>query len=118
MIEGGEHPRFTLETRQPFGVARKRAWKDLDGDVAFQLRVTRSVDLAHPASPEARLDLIRAEATSYQGRRSEIAVHLCGPSGPVVLLCERRFTKLREELVEAIKWNQLRRRDLDAQRFT
>ena len=35
----------------------------------------------------------------------------------VVLLCEGRLAKLREELVEAIKWNRLRRCDLDAQRF-
>lgn len=46
-----------------------------------------------------------------------IAVRLCGPSGPVVLLCERQLAKLREELVEAIKRDRLRRRDLDAQWF-
>jgi hypothetical protein len=39
---------------------------------------------------------------------------LCGPSRPVVLFREERLAKLREELVEAIKWNRLRRRDLDA----
>jgi hypothetical protein len=33
------------------------------------------------------------------------------------LLREGRLAKLREELVETIKWNRLRRRDLDAQRF-
>src|SRR5262245_46828598 len=32
-------------------------------------------------------------------------------------LCERQLTELREELVEAIKWDRLRRRDLYAQRF-
>jgi hypothetical protein len=31
-----------------------------------------------------------------------IAFPLCGPSGLVVLLCEGRLAKLREELVEAI----------------
>jgi hypothetical protein len=48
---------------------------------------------------------------------SLIAVRLCGPSGPVVLLCERQLTELREKLVEALKWDGLRRRDLHAQRF-
>jgi hypothetical protein len=48
---------------------------------------------------------------------ARIAVGLCGPSGPVVLLCERQLAKLREELVEAIQWDRLWRCDLDAQRF-
>ena len=45
---------------------------------------------------------------------SLIAVRLCGPSGPVVLLCERQLTKLHEELIESIERNRLRRCDLDA----
>jgi hypothetical protein len=44
-----------------------------------------------------------------------IAVCLCGPSGPVVLLREGRLAKLREELIESLQWNRLRRGDLDAQ---
>jgi hypothetical protein len=40
---------------------------------------------------------------------------LCGPSGPVALLREGRLAKLCEELVQAIKWDRLRRGDLDAQ---
>jgi hypothetical protein len=48
---------------------------------------------------------------------SLISVCLCSPSGPVILLCERQLTELREELVEAIKWDRLRRRDLHPQRF-
>ena len=45
-----------------------------------------------------------------------IGVRLCGLSGPVVLLREGRLAKLREELVEAIQRNRLRRGDLHAQR--
>jgi len=48
---------------------------------------------------------------------SQIAVGLCGPHGPVILLCEGWLAKLREELVEAIKWNRLRRCNLNAHRF-
>ena len=48
---------------------------------------------------------------------AQFAVRLGGPSGPVVLLREGRLAKLREELVEAIKWNRLGRCDLDTQRF-
>jgi hypothetical protein len=47
---------------------------------------------------------------------ARIAVRLCGPSGPVVLFREGRLAKLREELVEALQGNRLRRGDLDAQR--
>jgi hypothetical protein len=39
---------------------------------------------------------------------------LCGPRGPVILLFEGRLAKIREELVEAIKWHRLRRGNLDA----
>jgi hypothetical protein len=46
-----------------------------------------------------------------------LAVALCGPRGPVILLRERRLAKLRQELVEAIQWDRLRRCDLDTQWF-
>jgi hypothetical protein len=45
-----------------------------------------------------------------------IAVALCGPRGPVILLREGRLAKLREKLVESIERDRLRRGDLDAQR--
>jgi hypothetical protein len=48
---------------------------------------------------------------------ARIAVGSCGPRGPVFLLREGRLAKLREELVESIKRDRLRRGDLDAQRF-
>jgi hypothetical protein len=50
-------------------------------------------------------------------RKSFEANGLFGPNAPVVLVREGRLAKLREEWVEAIQWNRLRRRDLDAQRF-
>jgi hypothetical protein len=34
---------------------------------------------------------------------ARLVVGLCGPSGPVVLLCEARLAKLREALVEAVQ---------------
>jgi hypothetical protein len=45
-----------------------------------------------------------------------IDVRLCGPNGAVVLVREGQLAKLREESVEAIKWNRLRRGDFDAPR--
>ena len=43
------------------------------------------------------------------------ALRLCDPGGPVLLLFEGLLAKLRKKLVEAIKWDRLRRRDLDVQ---
>jgi hypothetical protein len=56
----------------------------------------------------------RGRGTVRKARWWRVAVRLCGPSGPVVLLREGRLAKLREELVEPIKRNRLRRGDLDA----
>ena len=78
-------------------------------------------DMAHRSalSPDGKWVVVEMDI-DHRGSHAvwfpRIAVRLCGPSGPVVLLCERQLTKLREELVEAIKWDGLRRRDLDAQR--
>jgi hypothetical protein len=61
--------------------------KDFDCDSAFEPRVTRSVDLAHPARAERRDDLVGAEAGA--GRETHV---------PIILLeaeCEEeRFAKL------------------------
>jgi hypothetical protein len=46
-------------------------WQDLDGDGAIEAPVSRFVDLAHPAGPDGRVDLIRAEANAgRQGHQS------------------------------------------------
>jgi hypothetical protein len=41
---------------------------------------------------------------------------LFGPDGSVILAREGWLAKFGEELVEAVKWNPLGRRDLDAKR--
>jgi hypothetical protein len=79
----------------------------------FERRSTH-VERATDAVEELDEEGILAFAERVLSRASEQS--LCGASGPVVLLCERRLAKRREELVEAIQWNRLRRGDLDAQR--
>ena len=49
MIQRGEHFRFALKPREPIVVGRERGRQNLDGDLAFELRVRRAVDLAHSA---------------------------------------------------------------------
>ena len=43
-------------------LSREVRRQHLDGDVAPEPRVARAVDLAHPARPERRRDLVRPEA--------------------------------------------------------
>ncbi len=52
MVQRGEHLRFAAEPRQPIGIVGHRRQQHFDGDVAIQLRVARTVDLAHPSGTE------------------------------------------------------------------
>jgi hypothetical protein len=54
MIQRGEHPRFALEAREPLGIVREAAGKNLDRDVPARVRVARTVDLAIPPAPISR----------------------------------------------------------------
>ena len=70
MIEGGQHLGLALEARKPVGIRGERLGKNLDRDVAAELRVLRPIDLSHPARAERREDLVRSEAGSgRQGHR-------------------------------------------------
>ena len=62
MIERRERFRFAFEPRQAARVGGKRTWENLDGDLAAQRRVRRSVHLPHPAFTDQRDDLVGAEA--------------------------------------------------------
>src|SRR5215207_2538949 len=62
MIQRGKGLRFTLKPGYALGVRDKGFRQNLDRDVAIQLRVTGSVDLAHAADPKQGADLVRAEA--------------------------------------------------------
>jgi len=62
VVERGEHLRLALEPGEPVGIVDERVWKDLDGDVAIELRVARLVDLAHPAGTQHGDDLVWTQA--------------------------------------------------------
>src|SRR5262249_20464451 len=57
MIERRQHLRFTPEAREPVRIAGQSRGKDLDGNLAIQLRVASKIDLAHPAATECAEDL-------------------------------------------------------------
>ena len=62
MIQGSEHFRFALKTREPIGIDRERRRQDLDRDLALEFRVGRPIHLPHPAFPDRRGDVVDAEA--------------------------------------------------------
>jgi hypothetical protein len=70
MRQGRDGPGLALEPRAPVGIAREERRKDLHGDIALQARVAGLVDLAHPACPDGRGDLIGAEAQSRRQRHA------------------------------------------------
>src|SRR5262249_27099277 len=64
MAERRQQACLALESDQTLGFPCEMWGQDLDGDVAPQLRVARTIDLAHPADAEQRLYLVRAEPTA------------------------------------------------------
>ena len=62
MVQGRDRPRFIFESAQAIRVVGHRRGENLDGDCAFEPRVSRLVDLAHSACAKQRDDFVRAEA--------------------------------------------------------
>ena len=71
VVEGGEDLRLALEAGQPIGIGGEGLGKQLDRDVAAELRVRGPVHLAHPPGAEGRNDLVGPEpgagADRHQG---------------------------------------------------
>jgi hypothetical protein len=61
MVERREHSRFAFEARQSIGMPGERRWQNLDGDIAPELRIVRTVDFAHAARAEQRVQAIPAK---------------------------------------------------------
>ena len=62
MVQQGEHFRLALKTSQAVGVSRERRRQNLDGDLTFQLRVSRPIHLPHTAFADLGVDFVDAEA--------------------------------------------------------
>jgi hypothetical protein len=52
MVQSRQRPGLTLESRETFSVLSEDVREDLDGDVALQADIGRSVDLAHTADAD------------------------------------------------------------------
>ena len=67
-IQGREDFRLTPEAGEPLHVMTPVVGEDLQGDVAFQRRVARAVDLPHPARAEQRDDVVGTKAVARRER--------------------------------------------------
>src|ERR1700749_1416468 len=64
MIEGRGSLGFDFEAVKTFGIVRPAVREDLDGHVALQGCIARTIDLAHPASAQRRDDFIGIQSGS------------------------------------------------------
>ena len=69
VIQGGEHFRLALKTREPIVISRERWRQDLDGDLTLQPGVRPSIHLTHFTFANPGGHFVRAEAsTGSQGQ--------------------------------------------------
>jgi hypothetical protein len=59
MIQRGGGASLLLEPAKSVGVGTELGREDFDGDLSTESRITRPIDLAHPAGPDPRKDFIR-----------------------------------------------------------
>jgi hypothetical protein len=62
MIQRGEDVCFTLEAGEAVRIGSEGIRQDLDRDVAIQLRVTRTIHVAHAAAAKGGDDFVRAKS--------------------------------------------------------
>src|SRR5215467_13034211 len=78
MIEGCGGPCLLLKTPQTLRIMRGVSGYDLDGDVAFELRVVRAVHLAHAAGAERGKDLVGTEFRARGQRHTRVIIVMPG----------------------------------------
>jgi hypothetical protein len=69
IVQGREHFRFALKTREPIVVRCQCRRQDLDRDLALQFRVGRPKHLAHSPFTDLGRDVVDAEARSGSYRQ-------------------------------------------------
>src|SRR5436190_13605783 len=89
MIERRERLRFAREASQAIGIAGEGVRKDLQGDVAIQLRVVCAIHFAHAACPEGGENLIRAEPGA--GCERQLSWIIWAPVAPLAQVIAARM---------------------------
>src|SRR5262249_31074773 len=73
VIQRRQQPGFALEPCDPIRIGRNGTGQDLDRDIAIELAVPRTIDLAHTAAANRRDDFVRPESNAcdqvHPGRR-------------------------------------------------
>ena len=69
VVQCGERLRLAIETNQPVRIAGKRVRQDLEGNIAAEPGIARSVDDAHAALAQLAEDLVVAEGPADHRRR-------------------------------------------------
>ncbi len=100
MIQRRQHPRLALEAREPLWIAREVTRENLDRDLAFQRRIARAIDFAHPARAEQAVHVIRADPAARQHRRTDIAHQLRRDRRRVAVEKRARGRRLREQRLD------------------
>lgn len=81
----GEQSGLALEARNPVGVLRHRFEKHLDGHLAIELVISRSIHLAHSPHTEGSEDLVASETIT--GRKChacfQCSHHSAGSNLPI-----------------------------------
>jgi len=62
IVQGGEHFGFALEPGETLRIAGDRRRQDLNGDLAFEVRIGGAIQLTHTTDAERRGDFVGAEA--------------------------------------------------------
>ncbi len=78
MVQAGEDFGFALEPRQPLRVTCQRRRKNLDCDLALQLRVRCTKHLAHAAFADARADFVDTEAGAWSESQAAGSIRRAG----------------------------------------
>jgi hypothetical protein len=90
VIQRGEDSRFPFKPNYVFSASDERLRKDLDGDLAIELGVSRPVDLSHSASPEGGDHLVGPEAPAL-GQPHECGLILVGTDSERRSCCPGRM---------------------------
>ena len=83
MRERGHRAGLALEARERVRVGGHGRRHDLDGDVAFEPRVARPVDLAHAAGADGGQNLVRTETGTGSKRRQLMRESYTTTRGPM-----------------------------------
>jgi len=68
MIELDQNPGFPLKARQTLGITGERHRQNLDGNLAFELRIQRPIDFPYAAAANQGVNPVRA-AVSPEDKR-------------------------------------------------